>query len=486
MKEIPIKLEIPKIGGGQLSLELENGDQLFVVGPNGSGKSVLFLRWNSLDRTGKVKGIAADRRVRQNSAIWRSHLASKKQDIPALLERINELFEESALAVSMEYAQDGEVAPRRRNSGQTFDIARMSDGETDAFLIAVEVLTAKPGTVLLIDEPERHLHRSVIRPFLSALLECRDDCAFVVSTHDVDLPVANPDARVLMVGSCEWEGNEPGAWDVKLLEPNGGLPDDLNLAILGAREKILFVEGGAGSLDLPLYGALFPNLLVVPKGGFRDVQEAVKGLRASCELHRVEAYGLIDRDNRDEEKVRKLEEDGVFALEVVSAEALYYCSHSIAAVAAGRAESLGRGADELIRSAKEKALGSIGEDGVAEEMAARKCEGRARDEALSRLGWKRIMENPASEICIKVGSGYEEELCRFNELVDEGKLDDLVARYPLRKSGAFDAIAKALECSGRKEYERTVLSMVQKDRCLSQAIRKRIGPLADRLGAGAV
>ena len=484
-----MKLEIPEIGGGQLSLEIENGDQLFVVGANGSGKSVLFRHWISLDWKGeKIKGIAAHRQVRfgsDNSAVWRDHLAMKEQ-VPLAFERINELFEESALAVSVEYAQGGEIVARRRNSGQAFDFAQMSDGETDALAIALEVLTAKPGTVLLIDEPERHLHRSVIRPFLSALLECRDDCAFVVSTHDVDLPVANPNARVLMVGSCEWEGNETRAWDVKLLEPDEDLPDDLKLAILGAREKILFVEGKAGGLDLPLYGALFPNLLVVPKGGFRAVQEAVKGLRGSHKLHRVEAYGLIDRDSRTEEKVRKLGEDGVFALEVVSVEALYYCSDSIAAVAARQAESLARGADELTRSAEEKALGSIGKDGVAEEMAARKCEGRARDEALSGLHWKRIMENPNSGICIKVVSGYEKELGRFNELVDEGKLDELVSRYPLRRSGAFDAIAKALECSGRKEYERTVLSMVQKDRGLSHAIRKRIGPLADRLGAGAV
>ena len=41
-KEILTKLEIPEIGGGQLPLELGNGDKLFVVGANGSGKSVLF------------------------------------------------------------------------------------------------------------------------------------------------------------------------------------------------------------------------------------------------------------------------------------------------------------------------------------------------------------------------------------------------------------------------------------------------------------
>ena len=78
----------------------------------------------------------------------------------------------------------------------------------------------EPGTMLLIDEPERHLHRSIIEPFLSALFSRRKDCVFVVSTHEIALPVANPKARVLMVRSCRWKGDMASAWDVELLEPN--------------------------------------------------------------------------------------------------------------------------------------------------------------------------------------------------------------------------------------------------------------------------
>ena len=54
--------------------------------------------------------------------------------------------------------------------------------------MAATVLTVDPGTTLLIDEPERHLHRAIIAPFLSALFEQRQDCAFVVSTLELYLP----------------------------------------------------------------------------------------------------------------------------------------------------------------------------------------------------------------------------------------------------------------------------------------------------------
>ena len=78
-------------------------------------------------------------------------------------------------------------------------MAQMSDGERSATIIAANVITAESESVLLIDEPERHLHRSVIEPFLSALFTFRKDCIFVIATHEIALPVANSDTQVLML-----------------------------------------------------------------------------------------------------------------------------------------------------------------------------------------------------------------------------------------------------------------------------------------------
>ena len=543
-----IKLNIPRISEEPLSLTLENGDQLFVVGANGSGKSALLQHWISSDDEGKISRISAHRQAwfaygginltpaqrrefdesnrhmeRRSDALWKDYNAEGKQssvlfdlvereksrnrrvtrqvdlgnteeaskvaaESVSPFDRINELLERATLDVSIEESEDGGILARRRDSEQAFSIAQMSDGERNALIVAADVLTVKPGTVLLIDEPERHLHRSIIEPFLSALLECRDDCAFVVSTHEIALPVANPNARVLMLRSCAWEENRPKAWDVELLKPNDGLPDELKFAILGARKRILFVEGTKGSLDFPLYGILFPGLSVIPKGGCRDVMEAVKGLRGSYKLHHVEAFGLIDGDGRTDDDVEKLAGDNVFALKAFSVEALYYCSDSIRAVAARQADSLGCDADGLAGSAKREAFDSIrGDDNIARRMAARKCKSRLRTKILSDLpDCKQIQDAQDSRISVSVDSGYADELSRFEKLVAERKLDDLIARYPLRESGVFDAIAKALKCPRKKEYESMVLSMVQKDQSqyLTRAIRKRIGPLADKLETG--
>ena len=402
-------------------------------------------------------------------------------------EQLNELLGIGTLAITLENSNDEEILARHRDSSAPFSIAQMSDGERNAAIIAATVLTVEPGTVLLIDEPERHLHRSIIEPFLSALFERRKDCAFVVSTHEIALPVANPEARCLMVRSCNWNGDQAETWDVEVIEKNVDMPEDLKRAILGSRKRILFVEGDSNSsknLDFPLYSALFPNISVVTKGSCTDVQKAVSGLRESQNLHRVEAFGLIDRDNRDEEKVGQLTEGGVFALDVYSVESLYYCSAAIAAVACRQAESLGDDADEMIELAKQEALDSLNEDGLAERMVARRCEGLVHDQMLSQLpNWKSIEANTASTLNVSVHSPYQAELTRFRELVEGEKLDDLVARYPLRKSRVFDAIAEVLRLKSRRIYEQTLVSRIRSDEALAESLKQKLGPLSEALTA---
>ena len=90
--------------------------------------------------------------------------------------QVNELLAIGTLTVSIENSKGEEILAQHGNGGEKFSIEKMSDGERSAVIMAAEVLTAKPSTVFLIDEPERHLHRAIIMPFLSALFKQRKDC----------------------------------------------------------------------------------------------------------------------------------------------------------------------------------------------------------------------------------------------------------------------------------------------------------------------
>ncbi len=538
-------LVIPKLSGESLSISIEAGDQLFVVGANGSGKSALIQHFVTSRGADNFRRIAAHRQTwftsgsldftahsrkqfeknsigweRRVDARWMDHSPTEKQsavlfDLVAKentrsrkiarhiddqnpdeaitfasnsvspFKQLNDLLDLGTLTVSLRNSNDEEILARHRNSDTSFSIAQMSDGERGAAIMAANVLTVEPGTVLLIDEPERHLHRSIIAPFLSALFAQREDCAFVISTHELALPIANPKARVLMVRSCEWEHQTPKAWDVEVLESNVDLPEDLKLDILGARRRVLFVEGTTSSLDLPLYSTLFPGLSVISKGSCNDVKRAVNGLRGSQGLHHVEAFGLIDRDDRPEDEIKKLAEDNVFALDMCSAEALYYCSDAIAAVARRQAESLDHDFDEMIETATQSAMEVIKESGLSERMSAKRCEKRVRNVVLSLApDWRKIKESGKQlHIPSTIDSPYADELTLFEKFAAAGQLDDLVARYPLRESNVFERIAKALECSNRANYERMAVSRVREDENLARKLKQHIKPLSTLLDA---
>ena len=119
----------------------------------------------------------------------------------APIAQINELLTLSNIPIEIT-VQAGDQLMASKRGGTPYPAAHLSDGERNALLIGAEVLTAKSGTLLVIDEPERHLHRSIISPLLSRLFHHRRDCAFVIATHGLMLPVDNPESRVLLVRSC--------------------------------------------------------------------------------------------------------------------------------------------------------------------------------------------------------------------------------------------------------------------------------------------
>ena len=540
-----INWEIPRISDEPIQLTVNNGDQLFIVGANGSGKSSLMQRLTVDAGDKKIKRITAHRQTWFNSgninftpanrqeydretprynthkdARWKDrrpgddlsallfdlvakdnainesiaqHIRNKNADqafeesdkSPSPFNQINEMLARGKLTVALHKTTDQNLLARHPQ-GDSFGIEKMSDGERSAVIIAAHVITAESGTVFLIDEPERHLHRSIIRPFLSALFTLRSgDCAFIISTHEIALPVATPEARVLMLRSCQWSNDMTTAWDAKLLEPNSELPPELKLAILGSKKKILFVEGQRGSLDVSLYSVLFPTLSVNPIGSCEEVQKAVLGVRGSQEIDDVEAFGLIDRDNRTDKDIERLAEKGIFALKVYSVEALYYCSDAIDAVARQQASSRGIDANGLVKSAKQQVIEELTDREIAERMAARRCERQIQKLALSNIpNWKSIRENAAQRICVPIDPQvYLKELDYFNGLVKGANIDQLIARYPLRDSRVFEIIATTLKCQNQEDYQRMVLVQIENDKELACKLKSRIDSLPEILNS---
>lgn len=199
-----------------------------------------------------------------------------------------------------------------------YNSSQMSDGERVIFYLIGACLSAPENGVIIVDEPEIHIHKSLQYPLWKNLETLRHDCLFVYITHDVDFASSQTDAKKI------WLKNFDGkSWEWEEISKENGLPEDLLLEIMGSRRKVIFVEGESGSHDLSLYRIIFPNHLIIPRGSCTKVISDIRTLRKLPSLHHLDIIGIIDRDRRVEEEITSLQSDGIYVLPVAEVENLF-------------------------------------------------------------------------------------------------------------------------------------------------------------------
>ena len=535
---VVFNMTLPQVSGTNLTINLAAGRALFVLGANGSGKSGM-MQYLFAQHAATARRISAHRqtwfqegassmtaaaRVNVESYIRNSDAAAAsrwRDDYPldranraifdlidaenrrarsiaaavdaaddaqtkqlaredGTVKTINELFRQSSIPIVLSIDEDSRIVASKRG-GKPYSIAELSDGERNALLLAIDVLTAKKNTLLLVDEPERHLHRSIICPLLALLFKQRKDCAFVVSTHDVGLPLHYSDAQMLLVRDCRYEGAQIAAWDVDELA-SGTVDETLCRDVLGARRHLLFIEGEAHSLDSPLYNLIFPDVSIIAKGSCRDVEHAVSGLREASDLHWLRAWGLIDDDRRTEEEREKLKRKGIHALPIFSVESIFYHPEIQKRVALRHAKVTGGDAQDRLNRARQAAVEAVHQH--VTRMASRVIEKRLRAQIMSHLPKQQDIANGATiSVAIDVPAEMRSEEQALRDLLADRNVLGVISRYPVRETPALGAIAKSLGFTDREQYESAVLKLVMDDSEALTFVRSLFAALYQELTA---
>ncbi|MCY7279468.1 MAG: AAA family ATPase, partial [Sphingomonas bacterium] len=320
------------------------------------------------------------------------------------LDRLNHLLAAATLPIRALLA-NSELRVRR--GAAAYSLARSSDGESSALFIISVVLSSYAGTIFIIDEPELHLHRSIVVPLLAGLIRERPDCYFLISTHELELPTVIESSAVIAVRSCNWSGETVVNWDVDVLPASSEIPEDLRVDVLGSQRRILFVEGENSSLDQPMYALLFPKVSVRHKRGCKEVRNAVVGLRATFADHAIEPFGLVDNDEMSPSEKAALEADAVYALGVFTVESLYCSSALRNALAVRQADTHGVTPAELLQQALEKSIESLGKAETLSHLAARLCERTLRGKVLGAIPDRNaLVANTAPSINMSFQSPY--------------------------------------------------------------------------------
>ncbi len=227
------------------------------------------------------------------------------------------------------YAMDSEKTLSPETASEGYNGCDLSDGERAALYVITQALCLPQNKIVVVDEPELHLHRSVIKPLWAAIEKERPDCLFIYITHDLEFAEAHRESDKIWVRGYDGE-----KWRFECICEDEGLPSDLELEIMGSRRPVIFVEGTHSSFDYQLYSLLYPQHQIVPcERGCQQVIESVCAFRKSERLHRADVYGIIDRDRRSKEQISSLSKKGIYVLEVAEVENLFLLEDVMSIVA---------------------------------------------------------------------------------------------------------------------------------------------------------
>lgn len=218
----------------------------------------------------------------------------------------NLIFEDSKF-----YAYERSICSEKYSAHQ------MSDGERSVLYLASQVLSIPENKTLIIDEPEIHLHGTIMNKLWESLEEYRSDCLFIYITHDTNFAAYHKNSEKIWIKSYDGEN-----WYLEKIFSND-LPEKLLFDILGSRKNILFVEGEESSFDTQLYSILYPEYFIIPCGSCTQVIMRTKSFNSTQNIHNNNVYGIIDRDFRTEYEINRLKKDNIYTLNVSEVENLF-------------------------------------------------------------------------------------------------------------------------------------------------------------------
>jgi hypothetical protein len=318
------------------------------------------------------------------------------------------------------------------------------------FYLIGEALAAPDDGIIIIDEPELHLHKSIQTWLWREIQAARPDCLFVYMTHDVDFASSLSGAKKIWLKSFDgqfWEWEEaPSIED---------FPEELLLQILGSRRPILFVEGENGSYDVALFRELYSDYTVISRGSSSQVILATQALREATQFHHLEPYGIIDRDRRNSEQITSLNSKGVAVLNVAEVESLFCVPEVLKLVA----NQQGLPSDEKFERAKSFVLRELQKElevqislHVADEIKFRLNIFDTKKRGASEL--KAELESRITDI--NVEGIYTEIKARFDEVIQ--RQDYIGALALFNRKGLAVQLSNIFEIKSLPAY---VLRMMQ-------------------------
>lgn len=492
---------------------------LVIVGANGAGKS-RFTSWMTRRLAGSAVKISALKALYQASdrdtlpgsidadyerAVADSRLL--KPDCPTRLDRLLALLLHEEVLNLMEYklrvregatprlrdtcldgvvnlweelfpgnrvlVEGGKMLFSNRNDDEAIASVRLSDGEKAVLYYAGATLRATRGATIFVENPSSLLHPSLAVRLWNRLEDLRPDATFVYTTHDLDFASSRQNASTVWVKDYDAAAS---TWDYSILPAHSGLPDEVYLAILGARRPVLFIEGDdTHSIDSKLYPLIFPTHTVKPLGSCNKVIEAVRSFNSLESFHHLDSWGIVDRDRRDDGEVEYLRRKRILVPAVAEVENLLMLEEIVRAVAA----STGKDENKAFRKVKNAVINSFA--GELHQQAMLHTRHRVKRTVEYRVDGRfnniSDLEQHVASLMDQINPrGLYEAFCRdFRRYVAEGDYASVLRVYNRKTMISFSNVASVCGVHGHKNgYLGAILDILRHGGSGADRIRKAV------------
>jgi energy-coupling factor transporter ATP-binding protein EcfA2 len=392
-----MKIVFPNCNGQGTNETLEINNNVVIIGANGAGKSrmggfIQKLNPNAYRISAQrllsiTDKIAMESKGQAQQKLY-SGIKGSNIELPQdfLKDTLSLLFADQNI-IALEYFEKSKINPQKELTPKTkidflleiwdnilphkkiklidhsirvmapnHSASAMSDGEKVCLYLIGQCLSLPPHSIIVVDEPEIHIHKALVAKLWTQIEEKLPDCQFLYITHDLDFATSRVNAKKIWVR--EYNGGDKWFWEE--VPEKEEIPEELMLKILGSRKPILFVEGEKGkSLDLPIYEAVYPEFTIIPRSNCSKVIEGTKAMQDNETLHTNKVYGLIDRDYRPENELQELHNQGIFHIDLGEVENLLCIPEVIQIVA----EHLGyNNVPNIIEQCKNKTFELLNQD----------------------------------------------------------------------------------------------------------------------------
>lgn len=315
------------------------------------------------------------------------------------------------------------------NTSENYNAAEMSDGERVIFYLIGSVISAPENAIIVIDEPEMHIHKSIIKKLYDKIEIEREDCTFIYLTHDIDFAISRQDSVKIWAKSFN-----NSVWDYEILDVNTELPEQLYFEILGSRKPILFIEGDDSSIDYKLLQLIFDDFTTKPLGSCEKVFETTKSFNEQSSFHHIESAGLIDRDRRTNEEVSHINNPKIWVAQVAEIENFLLLEEVVKEVAS----NMMKDADSVFESVKSNIVTFF--DSQKEKQAL--------EHALARV--ERLFKHATNNSEVKTISEFQSSLSSFWAGFDVKDIYNLVLNefQELIDSKNYEGILKVFNNKG--------------------------------------